>query len=71
MTFLSTYVKAHDNICTLCFMMGKAQGFGTFSKCRAGLNYSFVLGPFFWGICLFSINGVLQMDVINMDEKIH
>jgi hypothetical protein len=44
-------------------MMGKAQGFATFLKCRAGLNYSFVLGPFFGNLPL-SINGVSQMDEI-------
>ncbi len=43
--------------------MGKAQGFATFLKCRAGLNYSFVLGPFFGNLPL-SINGVSQMDEI-------
>jgi hypothetical protein len=30
----------------LCFTIGKAHGWGTFQKCRPGLNYHLFLGPF-------------------------
>ncbi len=31
-----------------CFTIGKALGWGTFSKCKAGLGYHLVLVPLFW-----------------------
>jgi len=31
-----------------CFMIGKADGWGTFPKCRAKLSYCLILGPLFW-----------------------
>jgi len=33
---------------SLCFMIGKAHGWGTISKCRASLTYCLVLGLLFW-----------------------
>jgi len=33
---------------SLCFMIGKAHGWRTFSKCGVGLGYCLVLGPLFW-----------------------